>query len=77
MNKEEKYFLEVNKKEILESLKKLSSMASTQPTYVDESGKVFTATDIVTGYKPKGKYKGSSASRIGFITEKAPKKVRR
>lgn len=35
---------------------------TTQPTYIDESGKVFTATDIVQGYKPKGSYKGYSMS---------------
>jgi len=42
--------------------KEASSTSSTQPTYVDESGKVFTPADIVQGYKPKGKWKGHSLS---------------
>ncbi len=44
--------------------KKEAQVSSTQPTYIDSSGKVFTATDIVSGYKPKGKYKGYSISNI-------------
>ena len=36
--------------------------SSTQPTYQDSSGRIFTPSDIVGGYRPKGKYKGYSIS---------------
>lgn len=42
--------------------KKEAQSVTVQPTYVDESGKVFTSTDIVQGYRPKGKWKGHSIS---------------
>jgi hypothetical protein len=32
--------------------------------YIDESGKVFSAKDIISGYKPKGKYKGYSIENL-------------
>lgn len=56
--------LVLDKEEIedIEELKNDAQSGTTQPTYIDESGKVFTATDIVSGYKPKGSYKGYSMS---------------
>lgn len=51
---------EKNHKE--EKLENDAQSGTTQPTYIDESGKVFTATDIVNGYRPKGSYKGHSLS---------------
>jgi hypothetical protein len=45
-----------------EVLENDAASGTTQPTYIDESGKVFTASDIVGGYKPKGSYKGHSIS---------------
>ncbi len=47
--------------------KEAQSTSSTQPEYVDESGKVFTSSDIVSkGFKPKGRFKGHSLSdRVG------------
>lgn len=45
-----------------EDMENDAQSGTTQPTYIDESGKVFTAADIVGGYKPKGKYKGHSMS---------------
>jgi hypothetical protein len=49
-------------KEEEEELENDAASGTTQPTYIDESGKVFTASDIVSGYKPKGSYKGHSIS---------------
>ena len=49
-------------KEEKDELSNDAQSGTTQPTYIDESGKVFTATDIVNGYKPKGSYKGHSIS---------------
>jgi len=44
-------------------LDKSAQTSSTQPTYVDSAGNVFTAARIVTeGFKPVGKYKGHSIS---------------
>lgn len=73
MDNKQAVLLKINKEDVEKLLKKLSGITSTQPTYVDESGKRFTPADIVRGYKPKGKYKGSSASRESFITSKSPK----
>lgn len=48
--------------DVEEELDNEAQSGTTQPTYIDESGKVFTATDIVNGYKPKGSYKSHSIS---------------
>jgi hypothetical protein len=45
-----------------EDIQNSASTGTTQPTYIDDSGKVFTAADIIQGYKPKGSYKGHSIS---------------
>lgn len=46
---------------------KISKLAqeatSTQSVYKDSSGKVFSAQDIVQGYKPKSPYKLHSLSK--------------
>lgn len=48
-------------KEKKEQLNKEAQVSNTQPEYVDESGRVFTSTDIVQkGFRPKGKFKGHS-----------------
>jgi hypothetical protein len=47
-----------------EELEKEAQTSSTQPEYQDESGKVFTAADIVSkGFKPKGRFRGHSLSK--------------
>jgi hypothetical protein len=43
--------------------KKAQETSSTQSRYIDSSGKVFSAQDIVQGYKPKKKYKLHSLSK--------------
>lgn len=43
--------------------KKAQEASSTQSRYVDSSGKVFSAQDIVQGYRPKKKYKLYSLSK--------------
>ena len=55
-------FLENTPEKAEETLENDAQSGTTQPTYIDESGKVFTAADIVQGYKPKGSYKGHSIS---------------
>lgn len=54
--------MKIEKKEKDEVLENDAQSGTTQSTYIDESGKVFTATDIVNGYRPKGSYKGHSIS---------------
>jgi hypothetical protein len=42
--------------------KKAQEATSTQSRYIDSSGKVFSAQEIVQGYKPKKPYKLHSLS---------------
>lgn len=54
--------------------KKKSSMTSTQSVYKDSSGRVFSAQDIVQGYKPKKPYRLHSLSDRLFKKKKKKKK---
>lgn len=44
--------------------KEAQTTSSVQSLYVDETGKPFTVSDVVKGYRPKGKYKTYSLSNI-------------
>ena len=50
-------------------LKEGQEATSTQSRYIDSSGKVFSAQEIVQGYKPKKPYKLHSISKM--VTSKS------
>jgi hypothetical protein len=71
----EAFFNDLPMKKEGDDMENNAETSTTQPIYIDSSGRIFTANDIVGGYKPKGKYKGYSISdRVKSWKPKVSKK---